>query len=216
MGAVDAALALSANGKKRTVPYFQVTGMAPTTGAVSVAGNFPSPTSAQTASGAVSGLVKNPSSSSLTGALVDGSSSSVPSGPVNPCGASVEYATSNNMLYCRFSANLTWAAAASAAPSGYRICKVSEFYARIGGFPTHTGDGYLWGNALAQYWGESAGDVGTYACTEPNGTCHTNESGRPFGTATGHAYGYVGCANNAWISYSYCSAAPQSAAYYCK
>lgn len=160
--------------------------------------------------------MKNPSSASLTGAIVDENSAIVPSGPPNPCPGSVENATANNMLYCRFSANLTWAGAASATPAGYHICKVSEFYARISGFPVHTGNGYLWGNALAAYWGESAGDVGTYACTEPNGTCHSSESGKPYGTPTGHVYGDSACAYNAWISSSFCSSASFSSAYYCK
>jgi len=216
VGAVDAALSSMPSGRKRTSSFFQVTGTAPATGLVSVSGNFPSPTAAQTASGAVAGLVKNPSSTSLTGALVDGSSSSVPSAPADPCGTSVENVTANNMLYCRFSANLTWAGAASVTPSGYHICKVSEYYARIAGFPAHTGNGYLWGNALAQYWGESAGDVGTYACTEPNGTCHSNEHGKPYGTSGGHVYGDAGCAYNAWVAASYCSSASFSSAYYCK
>ncbi|MFZ3233116.1 MAG: hypothetical protein WA194_06455 [Patescibacteria group bacterium] len=160
--------------------------------------------------------MKNPSSASLTGAIVDENSAIVPSGPPNPCPGSVENASANNMLYCRWSSNMTWASAATSTPSGYHICKVSEYYARYAGFPVHTGNGYLWGNALAAYWGESAGDVGTYACTEPNGTCHSNEHGKPYGTSTGHAYGDAGCANNAWVAASYCSSASFPSAYYCK
>lgn len=53
VGAVDASLAPLASGKKRTASFIQVTGTAPATGAVTVVGNFPVPSSAQTASGAV-------------------------------------------------------------------------------------------------------------------------------------------------------------------
>ena len=180
VGAVDATSKASSVGKKRTLAFFQVTGTVQSTGLTSVVGDFPTPSAEQSASGGVAGLVRNPASASLTGALVDGNSYAPPSAPPDPCGTSVENATANNMLYCRWSGDVTWAAAAAMAPSGYRICKVSEFYARKTGFPAHTGDGYLWGAALAQYWGESAVDVGTYACTEPYGTCHANEHGRPY------------------------------------
>lgn len=70
IGALDAALVQGANGRARSASFFQVTGIAPVTGAVSIVGNFPRPTSAQLALGAVAGLVKTPTG---TGALVDGS-----------------------------------------------------------------------------------------------------------------------------------------------
>lgn len=66
---MDAALAPTASGRQRSSSFFQVAGIAPATGAASVSGNFPSPTSAQVSSGAVAGLVKSPSG---TSALVDG------------------------------------------------------------------------------------------------------------------------------------------------
>jgi hypothetical protein len=72
VGAIDAVLAPTANGRARSASFFQVAGTAPATGTVSVTGNFPAPTPAQVASGAVSGLVKAPTG---TGALVDGYSS---------------------------------------------------------------------------------------------------------------------------------------------
>lgn len=77
IGAVDAALAPTASGRNRSASFFQVTGTAPATGLVSVAGNFPAPTAAQVASGAVLGLVKSPVG---TGALVDGDSAGTSGG----------------------------------------------------------------------------------------------------------------------------------------
>lgn len=73
VGAMDATLS-SASGKKRSTSYFQVAGISPATGAVSVSGNYP------TSSGSVSGLVRDPGSTSSTGALIDGTKSgSLPS-----------------------------------------------------------------------------------------------------------------------------------------
>lgn len=87
VGAIDAALAPTANGRARSASFFQVAGTTPATGTVSVTGNFPAPTPSQVSSGAVSGLVKAPTG---TGALVDGytsggssSSSSSGGGAVN-------------------------------------------------------------------------------------------------------------------------------------
>lgn len=53
-GAVDWTSASSANGRKRTGSYFQVAGVDPYTKKAVVAGNFPSPSAAESASGAVS------------------------------------------------------------------------------------------------------------------------------------------------------------------
>lgn len=75
VGAVDAAVAPAANGRARSVAFFQAAGTAPATGAASVAGNFPLPTAAQSESGAVAGLVRDTGSASLTGAVVDGGTS---------------------------------------------------------------------------------------------------------------------------------------------
>ncbi len=69
VGAMDALAASTNGGKKRAVSYFQVAGISPATGAVTVTGNYPA------SSGSVAGLVKDPKSSSSTGALVDGASS---------------------------------------------------------------------------------------------------------------------------------------------
>lgn len=65
---MDAVLS-TVNGKKRATSYFQVAGISPATGAVSVSGNYP------TSSGSVSGLVRDPGSASSTGALIDGTKS---------------------------------------------------------------------------------------------------------------------------------------------
>jgi len=54
------------NGRARSLSYFQVAGISPATGVVTVSGNYPA------SSGSVSGLVKDPKSSVSTGALVDG------------------------------------------------------------------------------------------------------------------------------------------------
>ena len=60
MAAAADVKSVAANGSPRNPSYFQVAGIAPDTGAVSVSGNFPAPTPAESASGAVSGLLKNP------------------------------------------------------------------------------------------------------------------------------------------------------------
>ncbi len=78
VGALDAALAQTANGRSRSASFFQVAGVAPETEIASVVGNFPAPTAAQvTSSGATAGLVKAPTG---TGALVDGGTSGSTSG----------------------------------------------------------------------------------------------------------------------------------------
>lgn len=66
VGATDVAAVSSNDGKKRSVSYFQVAGISPSTGAVSVSGNYPA------SSGSVAGLVKDPKAATSTGALVDG------------------------------------------------------------------------------------------------------------------------------------------------
>ncbi len=63
VGAMDAVAGSTSGGKKRAVSYFQVAGISPATGAVSVTGNYPA------SSGSAVGLVKAPGS---TEALVDG------------------------------------------------------------------------------------------------------------------------------------------------
>ena len=81
VGAVDAA-AGTAGGKKRSVSYFQVAGISPATGAVTVTGNYPA------SSGSVAGLVKDPKASASTGALWDGGTSGMGPAPVNGvCGS---------------------------------------------------------------------------------------------------------------------------------
>ncbi|MDQ1344444.1 MAG: hypothetical protein QG650_1166, partial [Patescibacteria group bacterium] len=60
MAAAFDSKSVAANGAPRNTGYFQVAGISPDTGAVSVAGNFPPPTPEESASGAVSGLLKNP------------------------------------------------------------------------------------------------------------------------------------------------------------
>ncbi|MDQ1344381.1 MAG: hypothetical protein QG650_1102 [Patescibacteria group bacterium] len=60
MAAAFDSKSVAANGAPRNTGYFQVAGISPDTGAVSVSGNFPAPTPAESASGAVSGLLKNP------------------------------------------------------------------------------------------------------------------------------------------------------------
>ncbi len=82
VGAMDAVPSSSAGGKKRSVSYFQVAGISPATGAVTVSGNYPA------SSGSVSGLVKDPKSTSSTGALSDGAISGMGPPPVpGTCGA---------------------------------------------------------------------------------------------------------------------------------
>ena len=106
VGAVDAALAPTASGRNRSSSFFQVAGTAPATGLVSVAGNFPSPTQAQTAAGAAAGLVKAPTG---TGALVDGGSSSSSSSSSSGGGASKYPGCDANDIYLTGS-NQYWAA----------------------------------------------------------------------------------------------------------
>ena len=53
VGAVDAAISPTASGKKRSVSYFQVAGILPSNGTVSVSGNFSPPTVNQVFTGAV-------------------------------------------------------------------------------------------------------------------------------------------------------------------
>ncbi|MFB0965075.1 MAG: type II secretion system protein [Patescibacteria group bacterium] len=65
VGAMDALAGSTNGGKKRAVSYFQVAGISPASGSVTVSGNYPA------ASGSVAGLIKDPKSSSSTGALVE-------------------------------------------------------------------------------------------------------------------------------------------------
>lgn len=60
VGAMEATSKTAASGKSRTVSYFQVAGISPSTGSATVSGNYPA------SSGSVAGLIKNPSSSSST------------------------------------------------------------------------------------------------------------------------------------------------------
>lgn len=75
MGAADFSVSSTSGGKKRASSFFQVAGISPATGGVTVTGNYP-----VGLSGSVSGLVKDLASPSSTGALVDGLKSGVVSG----------------------------------------------------------------------------------------------------------------------------------------
>lgn len=64
-----------ASGRKRVSTFFQVAGISPVSGKVSLAGNFPGTLSV---SGSSPGLIAADPAKSSTGALVDGSTSAVP------------------------------------------------------------------------------------------------------------------------------------------
>ncbi|MDQ1343700.1 MAG: hypothetical protein QG650_420 [Patescibacteria group bacterium] len=98
MAAAFDSKSVAGNGIPRNASYFQVAGISPDTGAVSVAGNFPPPTPAESASGAVSGLIKNPNATGTDAgitAIADGENLNV--APLASCafnGQTVAHGTS--------------------------------------------------------------------------------------------------------------------------
>ena len=112
---------------------------------------------------------------------------------------------------------LTWDEAAARVPAGFEhICRVSEYLARSSLLGEHAGDGFLWGIAQNCFWGQSASDTQDYACTAPDGTCHTaDEHGQAAGSSSGGVCGQVSCGGGQFAAGSYCSTLRLSGAYYC-
>ena len=147
---MDAALAPTAAGRARSVSFFQVAGTAPATKEVSVSGNFPAPTPAQTASGATAGLVK---ASTGTGAMVDGIPVPVPE---------------VQKLYT--SRDLPWRA------KGFYIPKIKTTEIQTPVLETHNKCVIEQLSVSIDYWSDSYASYSTYNATVPANLWSSNPS----------------------------------------
>lgn len=173
VGALDATLAPTTSGRNRSTSFFQVTGTAPATKTVSVAGNFPAPSTAQASWGGTVGLVKG----SGTSALVDGGTQEGTSGPTAYPGCDTPDITlANGQIWAACNAGATTAYSGQAYPSNMAPTAAQKAY--MGAY-------YQWGrnddvtatsttatlapsNTLASTVGHSLFITNTYLGTPPN------------------------------------------------